>query len=228
MKVKPFDTSFALHFQMLTRLQRNTRKEAVWMVSNIAAGTEEQIDRIFKEPGLLDKIIDMATKDEFIIKKEAIWTLTNICTSGNEFQVRNLVNRRGLQPIIDILTAHDCGIVLTALDGIDKVLSVGEKDNLGYTTLIDEYGGIDLIEDLQENLNEDIYCKAVAILEKYFGIDDEEDENLAPTQIDGTYGFGISQPISKQLFPDDTNMATSPIDQSKVSVFGSSNGNSMF
>ena len=46
--------------------------------------------------------------------------------------------------------------------------------------LIDEAEGLDKIEELQNHSHEDIYDKAVLILETYFDVEDGEAENLAP------------------------------------------------
>ena len=56
----------------------------------------------------------------------------------------------------------------------------------------DEAEGVDKLEALQEHSNEDIYNKAVELLEKYFGEDGDEDENLKPNiaNADG-FTFGV-------------------------------------
>lgn len=64
-----------------------------------------------------------------------------------------------------------------------------------YAQLIDEAEGLDRIEHLQNHAHENIYEKAVSILETYFDVEDGEVENVAP-QMDaahGTYTFGAQQ-----------------------------------
>ena len=61
-----------------------------------------------------------------------------------------------------------------------------------YAALIDAAEGLDKIEELQNHNNEDIYEKAVSILENFFDVEEGEVENVAP-RIDtnqGTYSFG--------------------------------------
>lgn len=63
-----------------------------------------------------------------------------------------------------------------------------------YAQQIDEADGLDRIEHLQNHAHENIYEKAVSILETYFDVEDGEVENLAP-QMDaqqGTYAFGAN------------------------------------
>lgn len=203
--------------KLLQHPNRNIRKETTWLLSNIAAGTIGQIDSLFHEVGLLEKVVAMSQEDRWEIRKEAIWVVSNIFTTGNEYHVRSLVQRDGLNSIVDVLTTQDPKMIIVALEAIEKVLAVGEQLNLGYNTLVDEYNGIDALELLQEHQNEQIYEKAVDILERFFQAEDEEDENVAPlANNDGTFSFGL--PPSKQLFP-----AENTEDGPNGNVLGSNN-----
>lgn len=64
-----------------------------------------------------------------------------------------------------------------------------------YAQLIDEAEGLDRIEHLQNHAHEEIYEKAVSILENFFDVEDGEVENLAPQIVagQGTYAFGANQ-----------------------------------
>ena len=68
---------------------------------------------------------------------------------------------------------------------MENILKVGEADkemgmnggvNL-YAQMIDECGGLDKIESLQTNENNEIYEEAAKILEKYWG-EEEEEKNV--------------------------------------------------
>ena len=64
-----------------------------------------------------------------------------------------------------------------------------------YAQLVDEAEGLDKIEELQNHSNEDIYDKAVNILETFFDVEDGEVENLAP-QVDANQvrlGLGLGK-----------------------------------
>ena len=54
----------------------------------------------------------------------------------------------------------------------------------------DEAEGVDKLEALQEHHNEDVYQKAVGLLEKYFGEEEGDDENLLPNTAAGGFTFG--------------------------------------
>ena len=60
----------------------------------------------------------------------------------------------------------------------------------------------------QEHSNEEIYQKAVSLLEKYFGEEGDEDENLLPNVANGGFAFGGNAPALVGGF----NFGASPID----------------
>ena len=54
-------------------------------------------------------------------------------------------------------------IIVAALDAIENILTVGERHNLDYCTTVDECGGIDKLEKLQEHADDAIYNKAAFV-----------------------------------------------------------------
>lgn len=57
---------------------------------------------------------------------------------------------------------------------------------------VDEAEGLDKIEELQNHSHEDIYDKAVLILETFFDVEDGEAENLAPQVHNPTHPMACS------------------------------------
>ena len=69
-------------------------------------------------------------------------------------------------------------MVLVSLECLDNILKNGEKlkQETGfnkYSEMLEEIGGLDKIEGLQANENENIYEKVVQILEIYFAADQD-------------------------------------------------------
>lgn len=215
---KVLDANILDHLEELMGSSRKTiRKESCWLASNIAAGTKNQIAMLMHRRGILNALIENATHSTWEVRKEAIWALANICTTGDEVQVMGLVQYEGVRPLIDLLAFKnaDAPVLVAALEAIEQVLLVGDRHGKDYCTLLDEYNGIDNLENLQEHPSDSVYKKTVHIIETYFGADEQEDENLAPTMTDnGTFAFGLSSP--KQLFPSDGNTAA-PVFQFGVS-----------
>jgi len=178
---------------LLTNAKKNVRKETCWLLSNIAAGTHDQISTIMRSPRPLSLVVDAVKNAEWDVKKEATWVISNIATGGTDEHVRGLVELNAVDALCSVLSAGDSKIVMIVLDAIEKILEVGVKIGKDYASLVDESDGIDGIEALQEHANDDIYKKSISLIEKYFGVEAEEgDENVLPgVGNDGQFVFGL-------------------------------------
>jgi hypothetical protein len=108
-----------------------------------------------------------------------------------------MVNQGGISPVCEILKFTDHKMAKVALDTLDNILKHGQGDDgeNSWADLVEECGGLDTIEDLQEHENEDIYQKYLHLIESYFGDDDDEDESL-PVQ--NGFQLGGPQPAIQQ------------------------------
>ncbi|XP_074321080.1 importin subunit alpha-4-like [Silene latifolia] len=191
--------------QLLTQNHKKSiKKEACWTISNITAGNKAQIQAVI-EAGLVNPLVQLLQDAEFDIKKEAAWAISNATSGGSPEQIRFMVGQGCIKPLCDLLICPDPRIVTVCLEGLENILKVGEVDkdaglnggvNL-YAHMIDECDGLDKIENLQSHDNNEIYEKAVKVLEKYWAEEDEE-QNL---QDGGTinnqpqaFNFGAAQP----------------------------------
>ena len=77
----------------------------------------------------------------------------------------------------------------TLLDAGEKLAATTGGDN-PFLVPFDEADGVDKLETLQTHHNEEIYQKAVGLLDKYFGEDDDDDESLLPDAAANTFTFG--------------------------------------
>lgn len=92
-----------------------------------------------------------------------------------------------IKPLCDLLVCPDARIVTVCLEGLENILKVGEAEkNLGstdgvnhYAQMIDDAEGLEKVENLQSHDNNEIYEKAVKILETYWL--EDEDEALPPS-----------------------------------------------
>jgi hypothetical protein len=142
---------------------------------------------------------------EFDIKKEAAWAISNATSGGAPEQIKYLVDQGCIKPLCDLLSASDARVITVALEGLENILKIGDKEahETGglnrYATLVEEAEGLDKIEMLQRHNNQDIYEKAVKILENYFAAE-EEDAHLAP-EMDVSqqlYSFGTQHAPQQQ------------------------------
>lgn len=58
--------------------------------------------------------------------------------------------------------------------------------------------GLDKIEFLQNHENHEIYQKAFDIIEQYFGSEEEEDRNIAPSANEQQFNFAADMPDAVQ------------------------------
>lgn len=180
--------------RLLSHPKRTVRKEACWVVSNIAAGTERQIGTVIKTKGCMQRLTQMAISSEWEVRKEAIWVVSNIATGGTDKHIMSVIEAGAIEAVCSVLDVNDTKMLLVALDAVDNILKLGMKLNKDYSSFVDEADGLTKIEALQEHESDEIYQKAVFIIETYFGAEDEaEDENLAPEVSGGQFSFGVQQ-----------------------------------
>ncbi|KAK9920008.1 hypothetical protein M0R45_028575 [Rubus argutus] len=185
--------------------KKSIKKEACWTISNITAGNKAQIRAVIDAQIILP-LVQLLQHAEFDIKKEAAWAISNATSGGSHEQIQFLVAEGCIKPLCDLLICPDPRIVTVCLEGLENILKVGEADkemgaNNGinlYAQMIDEFDGLEKIENLQTHDNNEIYEKAVKILERYWSEEEEEAENLQQQNGDGNqhgFNFGGNQPI---------------------------------
>ena len=105
---------------------------------------------------------------EFQTQKEAAWAISNLTISGNKAQVSYLVEQGVIPPFCHLLSCRDTQVVQVVLDGINNILKLAGGDLEVVTGMIEECGGLDKIESLQNHENVEIYKLAYEIIEQYF------------------------------------------------------------
>lgn len=137
------------------------------------------------EANIIPPLINLLMNAEFDIRKEAAWAISNATSGGLPEQIKILVQQGCIPPLCELLTVNDSKIVMVALEGLENILKVGDTESKAsgqpnvMAIVINEAEGLTKIENLQQHENEDIYTKAVKILEQYFGVE-EEDSTIAP------------------------------------------------
>ncbi|XP_059648448.1 importin subunit alpha-1a-like [Cornus florida] len=170
---------------LTSNFKKSIKKEACWTISNITAGNKEQIQAVI-EANIIGPLVNLLQNAEFDIKKEAAWGISNATSGGTHDQIQYLVSQACIKPLCDLLVCPDPRIVTVCLEGLENILKVGEVEkNLGrsgdvnvYAQMIDDAEGLEKIENLQSHDNNEIYEKAVKILETYWL--EEDDETMPP------------------------------------------------
>ncbi|GBG33116.1 Importin subunit alpha [Hondaea fermentalgiana] len=178
---------------LISHSNRDIQKEACWTLSNIAAGTIEQIQQVL-DSGSIPTLVKLASKDADTdpdVKIEACWVLLNATSCGSDPQIEHLVREGCVAVLCNLL--QDNSMVMMALEGLEKILQVGEEtttlpstgtagpplnasedDAAAAAARQDDAHSIlltaDKIQDLQKHRNTQIGKRATRMWKQYFVI----------------------------------------------------------
>ena len=104
------------------------RRETLWALSNITAGTDEQLLMVVNNDRLFARISEIALEcGNYLVAKEALWCISNAISTGSNEIKQKAVNYGAMKILIRFLTKpFVCGQkeMLAALEGMDYLLSV--------------------------------------------------------------------------------------------------------
>jgi len=158
-------------------------KEACWLLSNITAGTSDQIQAVI-DAGLLSKVMELCTGGHtHLVRKEAFWTISNLAVGGRPDQIQAAVGLGLIEALVEGLSFQgDAQLICAVIDGLSNVLKVGAETSDGenrYFALMEESEGSEKLEALQEDQNEEVYNKAVRLLQTYCEVEDQDADACA-------------------------------------------------
>jgi importin subunit alpha-1 len=79
--------------------------EVCWLLSNITAGTENQIGSVLDRSGLLaDLILLTGGHRSSRVRREAAWTISNALSGGNAEHKRRIINNGCIGPFCRVLS----------------------------------------------------------------------------------------------------------------------------
>lgn len=112
--------------RLVTHNNREIQKEACWTLSNIAAGTVDQIQAVIDSGAIppLVKLVSEKTTDQEV-RSEACWVVLNATSCGSDSQIEVLV-MEGCVSVLGVLLSEP-SMVMMALEGLERVLQVEES-----------------------------------------------------------------------------------------------------
>ncbi|KAE8684815.1 Importin subunit alpha-9 [Hibiscus syriacus] len=161
---------------------RVLKKEASWVLSNIAAGSIEHKQMIYSSEAVA-LLLRLLSTAPFDIRKEVAYVLGNLCVAPTvgegkpnlvEDHLVSLVQGGCLSGFIDLVRSADIEAARLGLQFTELVLR-GIPNGDG-PKLVEQEDGIDAMERYQFHENEDLRNMANGLVDKYFGEDYGIDE----------------------------------------------------
>ncbi|KAL5740738.1 hypothetical protein ACOSQ2_029918 [Xanthoceras sorbifolium] len=156
---------------------RVLKKEAAWVLSNIAAGSVEHKQLIYTSKALA-LLLRLLSTAPFDIRKEVAYVLGNLCVAPTQGDAKpnliqehlvSLIGRGCLPGFIDLVRSADPEAARLGLQFMELVLR-GMPNGEG-PKLVEREDGIDAMERFQFHENEDLRNMANGLVDKYFGED---------------------------------------------------------
>jgi hypothetical protein len=166
--------------------RQEMKRHICWIISNITAGTTNQVEAV-KKSGLfllVSRLMDSSS--DFRTRKEAVFCIKNATCCGSMDQVRYLADEVGvIDPLCRCLDYNDVRMTMSALTALENILQCGHwvakkkgKNHLNpYAVRVENSFGLEKIEMLQIRDNEEIVDKALGIISRFFP-DKTDDEAL--------------------------------------------------
>ena len=148
-------------------------KKACKILAYISSETQAQVHEVITQEKVISLLIKYTAMTHLEYRTEAILSVSNLFTHGSDLDVQYLVQVEGLAAMCDVLGGSGDSEIFLALAAIENILTVGERYDLRYIIAMNNCGGIDKLEMVQEHVNDSIHDKASQLFEKFFEEDIE-------------------------------------------------------
>nr|GMD34950.1 importin subunit alpha-9 [Ipomoea batatas] len=154
---------------------RILKKEAAWVLSNLAAGSAEH-KKLIHSSDALPVLLHLLSTAPFDIKKEVAYVLGNLCVAPDDGSgmpklildhLVSLVGRGCLSGFVDLVRSVDAEAARLGMQFLELVLR-GMPNREG-PKLVEKEDGIEALERYQFHENEELRGMANELLDKYYG-----------------------------------------------------------
>ncbi len=137
---------------LLDQPDMEIRREVCWALSNITAGTSEQIQAVI-DSAIFPKLLEQLQSEDYKLQKEAAWTIANALSGGTPDQVWYLIHEGSIPLLCSFLQVYDAKFVIIILESLENMLRVGKETQKLQTVIgiLSDCGGKKEIEKLQEH-----------------------------------------------------------------------------
>jgi len=155
------------------------RKNALWALSNIGAGTQSQVQQLLNHEVVMKSVVNLTNDVNKDVKREATFVMSNMVNTGTSEQRKHMIELGFFSTLVEMLKEDDARTLVVVLEGLGHFLDYGKDDAGGENLVVVQFetlGGLTRLEDLQSHPNETVYVKALDLLEKYFDVEEEDEE----------------------------------------------------
>ena len=105
-----------------------SRGEVLLALSNVAAGTAEQVAAL-ERTGAFEAVAREMARGSDTFNREAAWTISNATASGSTSTVLAIARgSRSVEALLELLPAADAGMTEVVLDGLERFLKAGATE----------------------------------------------------------------------------------------------------
>eukprot|EP01084_Bolivina_argentea_P188297 324165_1 len=157
------------------------RKEALWSLANICAGSHHQIEAVLSRRSLVERIVGAAAEEMMGCRKEACWCICNVTQDCITEQKKVLAECGAIEALCSMLapandlTDDNIHLIVEGLEGFLEVYGTGVWNP--YAQKIEECGGLGYLEERSGDTktNEDTWHRCVELMKKYWGPQDTDE-----------------------------------------------------
>lgn len=153
------------------------RKESAWIISNIAAGTESQLIKLY-ENKFQDVLFDIILNgEENELKENCLWALYNFSNIKNKDYLEAIIEKGFIDIIINRFKIDKGNVLGLSLEALCIVMRYGKKkDPANYNIIENKVNELNVLNEiknvLKQNSEEIVSKKSKIILNDYFRIED--------------------------------------------------------
>ena len=149
------------------------RKETAFILSNIASGTQKQIEALIDQ-NLIQILYKKFNNEKPKVKKEAFIAIANMTAVEDEKYMKKVLDDNILIIISELLKNEDINFIIIGLESLSNILTFGERKGKKkeFSLECEKIGILDSLEKLQTNENQIVYDKTLKILETFFETED--------------------------------------------------------
>lgn len=156
--------------------KKHTVKDTLWLISNIAAGTESQAVQLIQS-GLVQAVIDVGLEGDAVLLIESCYVIGNLANYAAERNLFDLASQALRLLILGLENNLSTKQAAVVLEGIEGWLSIGNTfgEFNPFIRTIQDLGGLEILKQVSRNVEGLPKRRADGILSKYFS----EEENNA-------------------------------------------------